>query len=385
MDIDPELPDAVQNTSPKRIKPTENPIAKSPIRQGSQSPSRPVGQSKQPTTDTSPKEVQPQTLASVPESKIATSTVKQRSPQRSGSPKKQFTDSEPAKRNPLLGVNGSPNKNADSKVSPEDPFQFFSFPDHRANSPIKETSVPTNEINMEKKAKSPGVSITLKDQTLLFEQQAQRFEIQLVKLTKESNSLSQQLQEKDLACKKYEIELVKLKKDVMERDAKLQEKEKKLQETISSGFTFDQEKQSMANSLLSKQQEIHRLSEELTYAQTQIGGLRDENRSQKDLITELQSNEMHSSSVLNSKTQELLQANKSIEWLNQELGMKTNQLAEYRKEKTEYISGLQSKHEDLLQEKSGLEVRNQLLQKRADDLEQKLADKMDQLREVTNI
>jgi predicted nucleic acid-binding Zn-ribbon protein len=147
---------------------------------------------------------------------------------------------------------------------------------------------------------------------------------------------------------------------------------------------MDQEKQNMANTLVSKQQEISRLSEELNFATTQILELKEQVRDEKSRVIELEGADSHNKSILTSVQQELLQANKSIEWLNEELARKSNQLAEYRREKGDQILRLQNQLETAVQEKSALEVRDQLRQKRLDELELKLSQKLESIREMEN-
>jgi nucleoprotein TPR len=175
-----------------------------------------------------------------------------------------------------------------------------------------------------------------------------------------------------------------LKAEIVKRDQKLKEQQEQHLQKAGKNQAFDQEKQNMGNMLVSKQQEISRLSEELSFAASQILDLKEQYRVEKERVVEYESIELHNKSLMNSAQQELLQANKSIEWLNEELTRKSQQLASYRREKGDQLTLVQTQLENVLQEKSSLEVRNQLVQKRADDLEQKLSQKMEQLREFEN-
>ena len=173
-----------------------------------------------------------------------------------------------------------------------------------------------------------------------------------------------------------------LQKELRKKDEFIEESQAKFLEKAQSNQEFDQEKQTMDNLLLSRQQEIQRLSVELDYVTNYIVELKEQYRIEKESVSELQTLESHHKSVVTSTQQELLQANKSIEWLNEELSRKSLELADYRRGKGDQITQLQTQLENSIQEKSSLEVRNQLLQKRAESLEQKFSAKIELLREV---
>jgi chromosome segregation ATPase len=179
-------------------------------------------------------------------------------------------------------------------------------------------------------------------------------------------------------------ENAKLKEELRQQQQKFkQELDQQLQMARKAPL-LDQEKQNMANTLLSKQQEIARLSDELNFFTTQNLEFKEQIRNEKSRVMELEGIELHNNSIVASLQHEILQANKSIEWLNEELSRKSNQLADYRREKSDQFLKLQNQLEAAMQEKSALEVRDQLTQKRLEELEAKLSQKLESIREIEN-
>jgi nucleoprotein TPR len=150
----------------------------------------------------------------------------------------------------------------------------------------------------------------------------------------------------------------------------------------SKSNKFDQEKQNLANILLSKQQEIVRLSDDLQYASNQYKELKVESRKDKNILTTIQTEEMQMRSSAAALQQELNQSVKANEWLNEELKVKSHQIVEYRREKTAQISQLQKDLENISQEKMTSNHRNEILNSRLEELEQKYNAKLEKLHEL---
>ncbi|KAJ3336968.1 hypothetical protein HDU91_001608, partial [Kappamyces sp. JEL0680] len=228
---------------------------------------------------------------------------------------------------------------------------------------------------------------------LEFEQVAAELENQVYSLSAELQNEKKARLDWETRCsgQKKEIDDLRtaLSNQKKEWEAKVKHAETNSKKVRGCGFIHqaaqsDQEKQSLVASILNKDQEIARLTDDVAQASVQVLELRQELRVEKERFTDVQANELALKTTLASSQYEVVQANKMIEWLNQELETKSAQLQDYRKEKVDQVKHLQSDLESTVQEKNSLELRGQMLQKRVDELEVKLASKMDQLRDTEN-
>jgi hypothetical protein len=179
-------------------------------------------------------------------------------------------------------------------------------------------------------------------------------------------------------------QILMLKNDIREKEIAIHSFSQKEQQSVSNSYEFEEERRKLTNLVKKQREEITQISDEFEYSKKQADSLRAEVANSNGRLTESQNAELELRSNLVSCQQELTQTKKMVEWCNAELERKNTQFGEYRKTKNDQVSRLQLSCETLAQEKSVAESKSQILQKRSDELEMKIQQTLENLRECEN-